>query len=210
KIVGTDTTEYTYDALGNLTRVELPTGTVIGYLLDAMNRRIGKTVNDTLVRAWLYQGQLTPVAELDGAGNVVSRFVYATGVNVPDYLVRGDSTYRIIRDHLGSVRLVVNVASARSRSGTPLPSVLSSTDAGRMTNRRQATNSTARMSNRARSSKDSEAVRTMNTDDTSISVITSLKRRISARLAMRALPSTTPRIVTVSRPLSSRMKFDTA
>lgn len=79
KIVGTDTTEYTYDALGNLTRVELPNGTVIGYLLDAMNRRIGKTVNDTLVRAWLYQGQLTPVAELDGAGTVVSRFVYATG-----------------------------------------------------------------------------------------------------------------------------------
>lgn len=111
KTLGTDTTEYTYDALGNLTRVELPNGTVIGYLLDAMNRRIGKTVNDTLVKAWLYQGQLTPVAELDGSGNVVSRFVYATGVNVPDYLVRGDSTYRIIRDHLGSVRLVVNVAS---------------------------------------------------------------------------------------------------
>jgi RHS repeat-associated protein len=111
KIVGTDTTEYTYDALGNLTRVELPNGTVIGYVLDAMNRRIGKTVNDTLVRAWLYQGKLTPVAELDGSGNVVSRFVYATGVNVPDYVVRGDSTYRLIRDHLGSVRVVVNVAS---------------------------------------------------------------------------------------------------
>jgi RHS repeat-associated protein len=111
KIVGTDTTEYTYDALGNLTRVDLPNGDVIGYLIDAQNRRIGKTVNDTLVKAWLYQGQLTPVAELDGSGNVVSRFVYATGFNVPDYLVRNDSTYRIVRDHLGSVRLVVNVAS---------------------------------------------------------------------------------------------------
>jgi RHS repeat-associated protein len=111
QIVGTDTTHYTYDALGNLTAVELPDGTEIGYLIDAQNRRIGKTVNDTLVRAWLYQGQLTPVAELDGSGNVVSRFVYATGVNVPDYLVRGDSTYRLIRDHLGSVRVVVNVAS---------------------------------------------------------------------------------------------------
>lgn len=111
KVVGTDTTHYTYDALGNLTQVVLPDGTEIGYLIDAQNRRIGKTVNDTLVRAWLYQGQLTPVAELDGSGNVVSRFVYATGVNVPDYMVRGDSTYRLIRDHLGSVRVVVNVAS---------------------------------------------------------------------------------------------------
>ena len=89
----------------------LPDGTAIGYLIDAQNRRVGKTVNDTLVRAWLYQGQLTPVAELDGSGNVVSRFVYATGVNVPDYMIRGDSTYRLIRDHLGSVRVVVNAAS---------------------------------------------------------------------------------------------------
>ena len=115
KIVGTDTTVYTYDALGNLTQVDLPDGTLVGYLIDAQNRRIGKTVNGTLATAWLYQGQLTPVAELDGSGNVVSRFVYATGVNVPDYLVKpgagGDSTYRLLRDHLGSVRLVVNVAS---------------------------------------------------------------------------------------------------
>ena len=115
KIVGTDTTVYTYDALGNLTQVDLPDGTLVGYLIDAQNRRIGKTVNGTLTTAWLYQGQLTPVAELDGSGNVVSRFVYATGVNVPDYLVKpgagGDSTYRLLRDHLGSVRLVVNVAS---------------------------------------------------------------------------------------------------
>jgi RHS repeat-associated protein len=111
KIAGTDTTEYTYDALGNLTEVELPDGTEIGYLIDAQNRRIGKTVNGTLVRAWLYQGQLTPTAELDGSGNVVSRFIQATGVNVPDYMVRGDSIYRLIRDHLGSVRVVLNIAS---------------------------------------------------------------------------------------------------
>ncbi len=111
KVEGADTTRYTYDALGNLTAVRLPDGTQIGYLLDPQNRRIGRTVDGVLERAWLYQGQLTPVAELDGAGQVLSRFVYATGVNVPDYLVRGDSTYRLIRDHLGSVRLVMNVAS---------------------------------------------------------------------------------------------------
>jgi RHS repeat-associated protein len=115
KVVGSDTTRYTYDALGNLTDVRLSDGTAIGYLLDPQNRRIGRTVNGVLERAWLYQGQLTPVAELDGAGTVVSRFVYATGVNVPDYVVKpgagGDSTYRLVRDHLGSVRLLVNVAS---------------------------------------------------------------------------------------------------
>lgn len=111
KVVGTDTTKYTYDALGNLTRVLLPDGTDIEYVIDAQNRRVGKKVNGTQVKGWLYQGQLTPVAELDGTGTVVSRFVYATGINVPDYVVQGDSTYRLIRDHLGSVRLVVNVQS---------------------------------------------------------------------------------------------------
>ncbi|HRX72339.1 MAG TPA: RHS repeat-associated core domain-containing protein, partial [Candidatus Competibacteraceae bacterium] len=42
--------------------------------------------------------------------NVVSRFVYATRVNVPDYLVKGGVTYRLLTDHLGSPRLVVNTA----------------------------------------------------------------------------------------------------
>lgn len=111
KVVGTDTTQYTYDALGNLVHVRLPDGTAIDYVIDAQNRRIGKRVNGTLVQGWLYQGQLTPVAELDASGNVVSRFVYGSGINVPDYVVKGDSTYRLIRDHLGSVRLVVNVQS---------------------------------------------------------------------------------------------------
>jgi RHS repeat-associated protein len=110
KVVGTDTTRYTYDALGNLTQVTLPDGTEIEYVIDPQNRRIGKKVDGDLVQGFLWQGQLAPVAELDSAGNVVSRFVYATRVNVPDYIVKNDSTYRLVLDHLGSVRLVVNTA----------------------------------------------------------------------------------------------------
>jgi RHS repeat-associated protein len=40
---------------------------------------------------------------------VMSRFIYAGKANVPEYMVRGGVTYRLITDHLGSVRLVVNV-----------------------------------------------------------------------------------------------------
>jgi RHS repeat-associated protein len=65
------------------------------------------------VQGLLYQDQLKPVAELDGSGTVVSRFVYATHVNVPDYLVKGGVTYRIVTDHLGSPRYVVNTADGR-------------------------------------------------------------------------------------------------
>jgi RHS repeat-associated protein len=111
KVVGTDTTRYTYDALGNLTQVELPDGTVIEYVIDPQNRRIGRKVDGNLVQGFLWQGQLAPVAELDSAGEVVSRFVYARRVNVPDYIEKDGETYRLVLDHLGSVRLVANVAN---------------------------------------------------------------------------------------------------
>jgi RHS repeat-associated protein len=80
-------------------------------VVDARARRVGKKVDGQLVQGFLYQDQLSPVAELDGAGNVVSRFIYATKGNVPDYMEKGGKTYRIISDHLGSVRLVVDAAT---------------------------------------------------------------------------------------------------
>jgi RHS repeat-associated protein len=103
-------TSYSYDVLGNLMSATLPNATTIDYVIDGRNRRIGKKVNGTLVQGFLYKDQLNPVAELDGAGNVVSRFVYGSKPNVPDYMVKGGVTYRIISDHLGSPRLVVNSA----------------------------------------------------------------------------------------------------
>jgi RHS repeat-associated protein len=41
---------------------------------------------------------------------VVARFVYADKVNVPAYMEKGGRTYRILADHLGSPRLVVDTA----------------------------------------------------------------------------------------------------
>lgn len=102
------TTTYDYDELGNLTAVTLPDNTQITYLIDGQNRRIGKQINGTLVQGFLYEGQLRPIAELDSAGNVISRFIYGTHVNVPEYMVKNGTTYRLITDHLGSVWLVVN------------------------------------------------------------------------------------------------------
>ncbi len=101
-------TLYTYDALGNLTQVDLPDGRIISYVIDGQNRRVGKKVDGILVQGWLFEDQLNPVAELDGAGNVVARFVYGTRPNVPDYMVKGGVTYRIVSDHLGSPRLVID------------------------------------------------------------------------------------------------------
>lgn len=105
---GGATTRFDYDVFGNLRRVELPSGDVVDYVIDGRNRRIGRKVNGTLAQGFLYKDALQPVAELDGTGSVVARFVYGTRANVPAYMVKGGTTYRLISDHLGSVRLVVN------------------------------------------------------------------------------------------------------
>jgi RHS repeat-associated protein len=106
------TTTYTYDAMGSLIAVSLPGGRLIEYITDGKNRRIGKMINGVLVKQWLYRDQLKPVAELDGSGNIVSQFIYGTKNNVPDSVVRGGSTYRIVTDQLGSPVLAINTTSS--------------------------------------------------------------------------------------------------
>jgi YD repeat-containing protein len=110
RVVGNDTTRFAYDVLGNLRTVRLPDASRVEYVIDGQNRRVGARVNGALVQGFLYAGR-SQVAELDGAGNVVSRFVYGSRPNVPDYMARGGKTYRIVTDHLGSVRMVVDAAS---------------------------------------------------------------------------------------------------
>ncbi len=110
KATGGQTTAYEYDELGNLVGATLPGGTQIEYIIDGNNRRIGKKVNGTLVQGFLYQDGLNLIAELDGSNTVISRFVYGTHINVPDYMNKGGQTYRIITDQRGSPRLVINIA----------------------------------------------------------------------------------------------------
>jgi len=39
----------------------------------------------------------------------VARFVYGSKANIPDYIVKNGNTYRVISDHLGSPRFVVDI-----------------------------------------------------------------------------------------------------
>jgi|GEM_PF-2610025 len=128
KTVGNDATSFVYDAYGNLKQVILPDLRKIEYVVDGRNRRVarreyawdgqGQAYVLTDERRWLWQGQLRIVAELDGDGELVKRFVYGTKVNVPEYMVAYDpvshletGTYRILTDQLGSLRLVVDASS---------------------------------------------------------------------------------------------------
>jgi RHS repeat-associated protein len=99
------TTTYSYDGLGNLREVVLPDGRTIDYVIDGLNRRVGKKVDGTLTRRWLYgRDALHPIAEVDESGSV-SLFAGT------EYMVKGGVTYRIVKDHLGSPRLIVNAAT---------------------------------------------------------------------------------------------------
>jgi len=96
-----EVTRYSYDAAGNLRKVELPDGRVIDYVIDAVGRRVGKRVNGIMARQWLYEGDLAATAELDGAGTLIAR--YLDGVTV-----KGSTAYKVIVDNLRTPRLLVN------------------------------------------------------------------------------------------------------
>ncbi len=105
------TTTYQYDAMGNLLKVTLPGDSIIEYLVDGQNRRIGKKLNGNLVQGFLYQDQLNPVAELNPDNSIKSLFVYADKGHVPAYMKRNDTNYKFVTDYLGSVRLVINTST---------------------------------------------------------------------------------------------------
>jgi RHS repeat-associated protein len=112
----TDTTTgaetlYQYDALGNLLGVWLPNGDVVEYLVDGLGRRVGKKLNGVVTRQWLYRDGLKPVAELNGAGTLQKQFVYGSHPLVPEFVVAGGITYRVMSDQLGSPRVLIDVAT---------------------------------------------------------------------------------------------------
>jgi RHS repeat-associated protein len=108
KSPNSEQTTYHYDAFGNLKRVDLPNGDWVGYLVDGQNRRVAKSLNGAVVKKWIYRDQLHPVEEFDAAGNLLKRFVYASGKNTPDFMIQAGVPYRILSDQLGSPRVVVN------------------------------------------------------------------------------------------------------
>lgn len=77
------TTDLDYDVLGNLKQVSLPSGAVVSYESDAMQRRVVRRVDGEVTVRWVYRDSLHPAAELDEAGNLVSTFIYAEEPNTP-------------------------------------------------------------------------------------------------------------------------------
>lgn len=106
-------TQFRYDVFGLLQGVTLADGRVIAYVHDAGGRRVARKVNGSITHRWVWQDSLRIAAEVDSAGAVITRFVYGDRVNVPDAMLRNGRTWRLVTDHLGSVRLVVDADSGQ-------------------------------------------------------------------------------------------------
>jgi RHS repeat-associated protein len=100
-----------YDELGNLLRADLDSSNDalgINYQVDAMGRRMSRVTSNGDEHYWVYQDALRPVGEV--ANGIFTQYVYANdGLGgAPDFMVRSGVPYRLIKDHIGSVRFVVN------------------------------------------------------------------------------------------------------
>ena len=110
---GDDALELEYDGLGSLltaTASKAKTRKVVRYTVDGFGRRVGKQVDGKFTRAWLYRDALRPVAEITDGGTF-SHFVYSSDSSAPDFMLRAGVPFRFIKDHLGSVRFVVNATT---------------------------------------------------------------------------------------------------
>ena len=52
-------------------------------------------------------------AEADGNGNILQRFAYGSNANIPDFLINAKGTFRIVSDHLGSPRALVDITTGK-------------------------------------------------------------------------------------------------
>lgn len=107
---GGQDTAYTYDVFGNLLRVQLPTGRVVDYLVDAQNQRTRRSADGTVTHVFVHGADGRLLAE-SRSGGAWRYYIYASRHHVPDYLHEGSTRFLLVHDHLGSVRRVVNTST---------------------------------------------------------------------------------------------------
>jgi len=111
RTTGSGVTTFAYDGAGQLRGVTLPGGTTVAYAVDGMSHRIARRRDGMLTGAYLWQEDLKPAGELDGNGTLRQRYVYGQNRSAPDYLITPSARYRVLTDHHGSPRLVVDAST---------------------------------------------------------------------------------------------------
>ena len=103
----TGATTYDYSLRGELLSVALEDGRIITYDHDPFGRRIAKIIDGTVTEKYLWQDNTTLLAVYDASDNLIERFNYADG-RLPVSMLRGGSTYYMMYDQVGSLRLIID------------------------------------------------------------------------------------------------------
>jgi len=117
KTDSTGTTSYTWDFENRLTSVVLPgSGGTVSFKYDPYGRRIQKS-SILGTTNYLYDGA-NILEEIDGAGNVLTRYVQSLGVDQPLAETRGSTTSYYEADGLGSITSLSNSSGALANTYT--------------------------------------------------------------------------------------------
>ena len=111
KTNGPQSTTYSFDVFGQLKTVNLPNGNVVSYKTDGENKRFSRLVNGVVQTMYSYNNQGQLVSEHNADGTLRSRYIYGTQAHSPDYMIKNNVKYSLIKDHLGSIRLVMNTTT---------------------------------------------------------------------------------------------------
>lgn len=88
-------------------------GTKVDYLVDGMDRRVRRRLNNTFNAAFIYQDKIRPVAQLNSNGSIKSTFLYGDENNTPVAMIQNGISYRFIVDWRGSVLYVVKTTNGQ-------------------------------------------------------------------------------------------------
>lgn len=105
---------YNYNAESFLTSATTINGKAKTYNYDGLNNLIQIRENGVLKKNFMYESENRIAAELSPVGDVLKEYIHVTNVTTPDIVRANGNVYRVITDHLGSVRLVVNVADGKA------------------------------------------------------------------------------------------------
>lgn len=85
----------------------LSTGNALTYGYDGLNRRVHKMDGATLKYHYIFEDGGRIAGHVNINGVIQREYIYGSDWRVPDYLVASSVNYFLVKDYLGSVRLVV-------------------------------------------------------------------------------------------------------
>jgi RHS repeat-associated protein len=103
-----EVSRYKYGVFNNLRSVILDNGKVIDYKSDVAGHRLVKSIDGMVQKKFIYDNDGFLVGELNPDDSLRSIFFYLTQSHSPDGMLKDGVSYKFIKDHLGSIRFVVN------------------------------------------------------------------------------------------------------